>query len=249
MKKLCAALAAIALACLLAPHAYADADAPKPKPRPKPPATIEQMLLTAPATTLTSNPPQAPAQTPAVEVMTTAPASGGLQGIAKDVQSWFGWLLQCLELLLGALLAGYGTVIGTVITNWIVKLAQQRGYQLDDQARARLKEMVTNALHIVAAKMPQSQKDAHGNVLAGALNVLLDGVVGYVEAQGAGTLKLLGAPAGSPEAEDAIRAHALVKLADPSVSVSISTDASAAGTVEPVSSADSAPSLINPQPA
>lgn len=106
----------------------------------------------------------------------------------------------------------FGGTIGAALTAWIVKLLKRAGMQVSDEASEKLNRIIVNGLHSAA---PAAQAALAGKGQVAVRNETLAGMVRYVQAHGADTLKTLGVDPSDPKLQEVLRARAERLVADP----------------------------------
>jgi hypothetical protein len=106
----------------------------------------------------------------------------------------------------------FGSAIAAALTAWLYRLLQKEGINVTDAQRARLQDIVENALHISAHELSGA---IQGKGDIEVKNAVLANAVRYVQLHGADTLKALGHDPSSQAAVEAIRARALSAINDP----------------------------------
>jgi 6,7-dimethyl-8-ribityllumazine synthase len=92
------------------------------------------------------------------------------------------------------------------------------GFSLQEAARKRLEELVTNGLALGAAKVA---KTVDGKFNVDMKSQVLKETVDYVEKHGEETLQKLGVLPGSTNSTEVIEARAEKQLADPNVATGV----------------------------
>ncbi len=175
------------------------------------------LFLTVPALSQNPTPAPAPTEQPVVlgaptsapaatqnTITTTAPVSStttiSVGSIASD---FLGWIVVAFS----------GPIGGLAV--WImVRVLKNLGITATDAMRARLQEIVVNALN-VSAPVIQDRLKGQGQIEVKSA-IVKDAIV-YVQAHGADTIKALGLDPKSGEAVQAITARIETAIADPTV--------------------------------
>jgi len=186
MKRL---ILAATLVALLVPGAFAQAPAPTSVP---------------PASTESPVPPAAAIPAPATQntITTTAPVSSNTTiSVGTLAGQFLAWIMVAFS----------GPIGGLAV--WImVRVLKNLGITATDAMRARLQEIVVNALN-VSAPVVQSQLSGKGDV--DLKNEVVARAIAYTQAHGADTIKALGLDPLSGAAVQAIKARIETAIADP----------------------------------
>lgn len=148
-----------------------------------------------PATTTTTVQGTGVDMTPVTTTTPVAVVTEAPKGIASQAIDW--------------LFAAVGATIAAAVAGFAGKVVQGIGFQLSEQRRARLQDLVHNGLALAAKEAGKALDNRLGGQ---GLDAILSRVVSYVNVQGGDTLKKLGMKPNSPEATEAIVARALRAL-------------------------------------
>jgi hypothetical protein len=202
MKRLLSAgliFAAVAFTCTSA-SASASASAPASAHQASP-ATWRLADAGAPATQNT--------------ITTTAPVSSETNiSVGTLAGQFLAWIMVAFS----------GPIGGLAV--WImVRVLKNLGITASDAMRARLQEIVVNALNVSA---PKVQADLAGRGQVEIKNAVVAQAVAYTQAHGADTIKALGLDPTSGAAVEAIKARIETAIADPSTPTPAALDPPAA---------------------
>lgn len=114
--------------------------------------------------------------------------------------------------LLAWVVTAFSVPIGSIAVWIMVRVLKNLGITATDAMRARLQEMVVNALNISA---PAVQQQLAGKGQIEVKSAVVQDAVAYVQAHGADTIKALGLDPKSGEAVEAIKARIETAIADP----------------------------------
>lgn len=109
----------------------------------------------------------------------------------------------------------FGVPIGGLVTACLYRLLQRLGINLTDAQRARLRQIVLNAMHL-GANLTEQEIAGKGEVEV--KNLAVAKAVNYAQAHGADTLKALVGSSTGQLAVEGIKAQIAVLAADPAVS-------------------------------
>jgi hypothetical protein len=112
--------------------------------------------------------------------------------------------------LLGALVALFGTVIGSFVTKWVMAVAKKAGLDATQAMSDKLNSIITNGLHDGAAKLGQ---DLTGKLNVQVKNQVIAQAVTYAQTHGVDTIKDLGGvDLNDPKVVEALQARAAAAL-------------------------------------
>lgn len=136
------------------------------------------------------------------EITTTAPVSSSTKisvgTLASEVLTWIA--------------AAFATVLGTVLTGWIVKLMKIAGVEQTDLLKAQLQGVIVNGINAGAANISQRLK---GQGEVAIKNAVVADAVAYAQTHASETIKALGLDPKSGRAVEAIKARIETALVDP----------------------------------
>jgi len=157
-----------------------------------------------PAVTMETAPATAPAPATQNTITTSAPVSSETTiSVGTLAGQFLSWIMVAFS----------GPIGGLVV--WImVRVLNNLGIKASDAARARLQEIVVNALNVSA---PRVQADLAGRGQVEVKSAVVAQAVAYTQAHGADTIKALGLDPTSGAAVEAIKARIETAIADPSV--------------------------------
>lgn len=167
-------------------------------------ATGPAQIVLTPAPGTTTATPAAPATAAQNTINTTGP-------VASETTISVGTLAG--QLLNWVILA-FSAPIGSLAVLILVRVFNFFGGKLTDAGRARLKEMVVNAMNVAA---PEIEQRLAGQGKVAIKNAIVASAVAYVQDHGADTIKKLGLDPQSGAAVEAIRARIETAIADPTV--------------------------------
>ena len=174
-----------------------------------PSAAQLRALTTAAPVTITPIAPQA--------ATVAAPAPTATQNTITTTAPVSSTTTISVGTLAGQLLAwvvtAFSVPIGSIAVWIMVRVLKNLGITATDAMRARLQEMVVNALNISA---PAVQQQLAGKGQIEVKSAVVQDAVAYVQAHGADTIKALGLDPKSGEAVEAIKARIETAIADPS---------------------------------
>ena len=134
---------------------------------------------------------------PAISMTPDAPLRVTNDPVIVHTGTLAGNILEWMAAVLGPVLAGFAA-------NWLLALAANLRLANTDKLRARLQNMIENAVAYFAEKAANDMK-GRGDVEI--KNTIAAQVIGYTQTHGAETIKALGIDPTSPKAEEAIRAR------------------------------------------
>lgn len=134
------------------------------------------------------------AQTPAAP-----PASISLGSLGAEVLTW--------------LVAAFGTVLSSVATVWLVRLAKKAGVEVTQQMSDQLNATLVNGLNDAAMKIGAG---IQGEANVQVKNQIVQGAVQYAQQHRAETIQALGLDPQSGAAVEALRARIATLVTDPS---------------------------------
>jgi hypothetical protein len=162
-------------------------------------------------------------------VVTVAPAPAATQNTITTTAPVSSETTISVGTLAGQLLAwivaAFSVPIGSLAVWIMVRVLKYLGITATDAMRARLQEMVVNALNISA---PAVEKRLAGQGQVDIKSAVVQNAVAYVQAHGADTIKALGLDPQSGDAVEAIKARIETAIADPATPTPAVLDAPAA---------------------